>query len=185
MAEFDLVDIVRLPGLRLVSAGIVPQEDRGSDQKEQQLKVQLFFCGRRVEKSGDKILDYHQVQNFYSLIGEKILIKFKLGEEVFQRCLELGLKPGSQCDWDAVPQVWFFKDKSGASKNGIWYKPAALLKLDGKETHYHILKAANRPAMQDAFAYFNKSNNTHEANGWDSALGNLEQEINSELQGVS
>jgi hypothetical protein len=40
--------------------------------------------------------------------------------------------------------------------------------------------------MQDAFAYFGLSNDTHLANNWDgdASLGNLEKEINAELEGV-
>jgi hypothetical protein len=189
MAEFDLIDVVRLSSLRLASAGIVPPEDRGKEQAEQQLKIQLLFYGRRVEKNGDEIIVQSEIKKLHHLLGDKILIKFKVGEEVFKHCKELGMIPGSECDWDAVPQVWFYKEKNenskngGIPKNGIWYKPAALLKLDGKDISYQILQVAKskRPAMQDAFSYFNS---TASATGWDTSLDNLENQINSELSGV-
>ncbi len=185
MAEFDLMDVVRLSSLELFNAGIVPQEDKGKGQVENQLKIQLLFFGRRVEKKAQEIITQEEIKKLRPLLGEKILIKFKVGEEVFKRCQQLGLRTGSKCDWDAVPQLWVYKEANGNSRSGIWYQPAALLRLDGKDINYQILQTqSNKPAMQDAFAYFalENSNNTHAGNNWDASLGNLEQQINSELE---
>jgi hypothetical protein len=55
--------------------------------------------------------------------------------------------------------------------------------LNGKDINYQILQAKPRPEQQDAFAYFENSNNTH--NNWDASLGNLEKEINAELEGAT
>lgn len=188
MSEFDLVDVISFPKLRLARAGIVPQEERGEDKAEQQLKIQLLFYGRRVDKNGDEIIIQSEIKNLHRALGDKILIKFKVGEEVFQQFMRLGMDTGSECDWDAVPQVWFFKDKNGNSKNGIWYKPAALLKLDGKDINYQILAISKpkRAEMQDAFAYFKgKAGIPFGGVSWGNELGNLENQINAELEGAA
>lgn len=156
MAELDLDDVVRLTSLRLAAAGIVhPEESKDKDKEEQKLKIQLLFFGRRVERNATEIISSSELSNLRRLLGDKILIKFKISEEVWSKCLSLGIRPGSECDWDAVPQVWNYFDKvNQKSKFGIWYKPAALLKLDGRQVDYHILKASTRKPLQDAFNFF-------------------------------
>ena len=193
LSDFEFLDVVHLPGLELYRAGLVEEkkeEKEGQSQAEQQLKVQLFFFGRRVEKKALEIISQEEIIRARSWMGEKILIKFKVGEEVFKSCQRLGLLPGSKCDWDALPQPWMYKDKEGKPKLGVWYQPAALLKLNGRDINYQILQAqSNKPQQQDAFAYFglsNNSSNTHsEVTTWDASLGNLENQINAELEGAS
>jgi hypothetical protein len=181
LADCEFLDVVRLPGLELFRAGIVPKEEKKEQQTEQQLKIQLFFFGRRVEKKAQEIINQAEVRNLSRLLGEKVLIKFKIGEEVFKRCQQLGLLPGSKCDWDAMPQPWGYKDSQGNFKTGIWYQPAALLRLDGRDINYQILRnQSTHPQQQDAFAYFENSNSAH-TNG-DALLGDLEKEINAELE---
>jgi hypothetical protein len=184
LSDFEFLDVVRLSSLELFRADIVPKEEKKEQQQqqtEQQLKIQLFFFGRRVEKKAQEIISQGEVRDLRRLLGEKVLIKFKIGEEVFKHCQQLGLLPGSKCDWDAMPQPWFYKDAQGLPKTGIWYQPAALLKLDGRDVNYQILQNRSQQIQrQDAFAYFGNSNNTH--SNWDASLGNLEKEINAELE---
>lgn len=192
MSEFEFLDVIHLPGVELYRAGLVPKEERkeqqeGQSQFEQELKVQLFFYSRRVEKKVLEIIGQEEIKKIRPLLGEKTLVKFKVGEEVFKHCQRLGLLPGSKCDWDAIPQPWMYKDKEGRPKLGVWYQPAALLRLNGKDINYQILQAKPKPEQQDAFAYFGNSNNTHKTNSWngDTSLGNLEKEINAELEGAA
>jgi hypothetical protein len=188
LSDFEFLDVVHLPGLELFRAGLVPKEERkepqeGQYQGEQQLKVQLFFYSCRVEKKVLEIIGQEEIKKIRPLLGEKTLVKFKVGEEVFKRCQQLGLLPGSKCDWDALPQPWMYKDSQGRPKLGVWYQPAALLKLNGRDINYQILQAKSKPQQQDAFAYFGNpqnSNNTHST--WEASLGNLEKEINAELE---
>jgi hypothetical protein len=178
---FELYDIIRLPNVRLIRAGLIPKEERADDQKDQQLKIQMFFCSPRCQKGSDKIMANDQILRLHALIGEPALVKFKLPEDVFRRCMELGLEDGGLSDWEAIPQPWFFVNKSNGNKtSGVWYRPATLLRAGGKDINYHILKPAQKPQLQDAFAYFGKSSNTH--SNLDASLGDLEHQINSELE---
>jgi hypothetical protein len=183
VAEFDFIHVTRMSGVQLFKAGIIEPEKESEESKKkpsEQLKIQLLFYGRCIEKGGDKIISQVLIKELYSALGDKILAKFKVEEEVFQRLIQMGLKEGSICDWDVVTQIWNIQGKSG-----IWYRPAALIRIDGRDINYQILKnqdSAKKP-MQDAFARFGKSNHTQGT--WDAALGSLEQEINSELQGAS
>jgi hypothetical protein len=99
--------------------------------------------------------------------------------------MSLGIHPNSECEWDAIPQVWNYFDKVNQKpKFGIWYKPAALLKLDGKQVDYHILEASPHKAiMQDAFQFFDTGMGESSFN-WQNSLAGMEHEINSELQEV-
>lgn len=181
---FELYDIVHLPNLRLVRAGVIPKEERSADeQKDQQLKIQMFFCSPRVQKGSDKILANEQILNLFSLIGETALVKFKLSEDTFRRCMELGLEDGGLSDWEAIPQPWFFVNKATGNKtSGVWYRPATLLKAGGKDIHYHILKPSQKPQMQDAFLYFGNSQKSNSTHNWEASLGDLEKEIDAELE---
>jgi hypothetical protein len=184
MSEFDLDDVVRLTSLRLVVAGVV-RPDENKEKEEQKLKIQLLFCGRRVERKGTYIMDSSELQNLRRLVGDSVLIKFKVPEEVWKKCLSLGIHPNSECEWDAIPQVWNYFDKVNQKpKFGIWYKPAALLKLDGKQVDYHILEASSRKVtMQDAFQFFDTGIGESSFN-WQNSLSGMEHQINSELQEV-
>lgn len=183
MNEFDSFDVILLPSLQLMRASIVPPEDRGNEQIEQALKIQLLFCGCKISKNGDEIISQSDIKDLHRFFGDKILTKFKVGEEVFKHCRQLGLNIGSTCDWQAIPQIW---NIGGGS--GIWYRPAALLKIDGRATSYQILQLSKpkRPEMQDAFAYFgNSENSNHTHSTWGNELGNLENQINAELEGAT
>ena len=183
MNEFDSFDVILLPSLQLMSAGIVPPEDRGEEQIEQALKVQLLFCGCKIPRNGNEIISQNDIKDLHRFFGDKILTKFKVGEEVFKHCRELGLDIGSICDWQAIPQIWNIGGNSG-----IWYRPAALLKIDGRKASYQILHLGKpkRPELQDAFAYFgNSENSNHAHDNWDASLGNLENQINAELEGAA
>jgi hypothetical protein len=184
MSEFDLDDVVRLTSLRLVVAGVV-RPDENKEKEEQKLKIQLLFCGRRIERKGTYIMDSSELQNLRRLVGDSVLIKFKVPEEVWKKCLSLGIHPNSECEWDAIPQVWNYFDKVNQKpKFGIWYKPAALLKLDGRQVDYHILEASSRKVtMQDAFQFFDTGIGEASFN-WQNSLAGMEHEINSELQEV-
>jgi hypothetical protein len=184
MSEFDLDDVVRLTSLRLVVAGVV-RSDENKEKEEQKLKIQLLFCGRRVERKGAYIMDSSELQNLRRLVGDSVLIKFKVPEEVWKKCLSLGIHPNSECEWDAIPQVWNYFDKVNQKpKFGIWYKPAALLKLDGRQVDYHILEASSRKVtMQDAFQFFDTDIGESSFN-WQNSLSGMEHQINSELQEV-
>ncbi len=183
MAEFDLLDVVQLTALELHSASVVPRAELSKDtQSQQALKIQLFFFGRRVEKNAQEIISQNEIKQLRPLLGEKILIKFKVGEEVFKNCQQLGLKPGSKCDWDAMPQFW-----TSGTRGGVWYQPVALIRLDGKDINYQILKVKAQPKVNpDAFAYFDSSGNNRasSSSGWSPSLDSLENQINSELEGV-
>jgi hypothetical protein len=112
MPEFDLDDVVRLTSLRLCIAGVVqPEEVKDKDKEEQKLKIQLLFFGRRVERSNTEIISSSELSNLRRLLVDKVFIKFKVSEEVWSRCLSLGIHPNSECDWDAIPQVWSYFDK--------------------------------------------------------------------------
>lgn len=184
MNEFDSFDVINFAGLRLMRAGIVPSEERGKDQAEQALKVQLLFCGCKVSKGENEIISQSDISDLHRFFGDKILTKFKVGEEVFKHLRTLGLNTGSECDWQAIPQIWNIGGNSG-----IWYRPAALLKIDGKGANYQILKVGKpkRSEMQDAFAYFD--NDRTPSFPWspspDSELKNLESQINAELEGAA
>jgi hypothetical protein len=184
MSEFDLDDVVRLTSLRLVVAGVV-RPDENKEKEEQKLKIQLLFCGRRVERKGTYIMDSSELQNLRRLVGDSVLIKFKVPEEVWKKCLSLGIHPNSECEWDAIPQVWNYFDKVNQKpKFGIWYKPAALLRLDGRQVDYHILEASSRKVtMQDAFQFFD-TDIGESSFTWQNSLVSMEHEINSELQEV-
>lgn len=180
MAEFDLLDVVQLSALELHSASVVPRDELSKNtQSEQQLKIQLFFFGRRVEKNAQEIISQSEIKQLRPLLGEKILIKFKVGGEVFKNCQHLGLKPGSKCDWDAMPQFW-----TSGTRGGVWYQPVALIRLDGKDINYQILKAKARSGTTDAFSYFdsNGNNRANSSSGWSPSLDSLENQINSELE---
>jgi hypothetical protein len=186
MSELDLDDVVRLSSLKLAAAGIVPREERkdSNKDKEEGLKIQLLFYGWRVERAAARIISPSRLSDFHSLLGDKIFIKFKINEEVWKKCLELGIQPNSECEWDAVPQVWNYFDKpNNKTKFGIWYKPARLLRLDGKEVNYQILKPSTRPPLQNAFDLFNFKANESSFN-WQNSLSGMENQINSELQEV-
>jgi hypothetical protein len=183
---FDLLHVVRLPSLEFSHADVVPQEEKDKSKGvESQLKIQLFFFGRRVEKKALELMSQEEVKILPRSLGEQIFVRFKVSDEVFKNCHRLGLETGAICDWDAVPQPWASKNNKGEVSSGIWYLPAALLKLNGKDIDYQILQAqSNKPVKQDAFAFFGLSNNTHTNTGsnWDASLGNLEKEINAELE---
>ncbi len=189
LSDFDLLHVIRLPSLEFSHAGIVPQEEKDKAKGiESQLKIQLFFFGQRVEKKALEIIAQEEVKRIRPLLGEKVLIKFKVSEEVFKYCYRLGLRSGAKCDWIAVPQPWGFKNNKGELILGIWFMAATLLRLNGKEINYQILKnQSTQPVMQDAFAYFGFSNSTHTANSWDgdASLGDLEKEIDAELEGAA
>lgn len=184
----ELLHVVRLPSLEFSHADVVPQEEKEKNQP--QLKIQLFFFGRRVEKQALEIISQEEVKTIPRSLGEQIFVRFKVSEEVFKTCHRFGLESGVVCDWDAVPQPWASKNIKGEVSSGIWYLPAALLKIDGKDINYQFLQAQsnkNKPAKQDAFTFFGlsngKSKNTHDAVGnWDASLGSLEKEINTELE---
>jgi hypothetical protein len=184
MSGFELDDVVRLTSLRLVVAGVVrPDENKDKEKEEQKLKIQLLFCGRRIERKGTYIIDSSELQNLRALVGDSVLIKFKVPEEVWKKCLSLGIRPNSECEWDAIPQVWTYFDKVNQKpKFGIWYKPAALLKLDGRQVDYHILEASSRKViLSDAFQFFDEGSGESSFN-WQSSLAGMEHQINSELQ---
>jgi len=185
MPEFDLDDVVRLTSLRLCIAGVVqPEEVKDKDKEEQKLKIQLLFFGRRVERSNTEIISSSELSNLRRLLGDKVFIKFKVSEEVWSRCLSLGIHPDSECDWDAVPQVWSYFDKvNQKTKQGIWYKPATLLRLDDRDINYHILKPASRKQLPNAFEFFGRSGSESSFN-WQSSLAGMEHQIDSELQEV-
>jgi hypothetical protein len=181
---FDLLHVVRLASLEFSHADVVPKEEK-KEQIEQQLKIQLFFFGMRAEKKALEIMSLAEVKILPRSLGEQIFVKFKVSDEVFKRCHQLGLESGVTCDWDAVPQPWASKNSKGEISSGIWYLPATLLRLNGKDINYQILESqADKSPKQDAFAYFGLSNNTHTASNWDgdASLGNLEKEINAELE---
>jgi len=95
VSEFEFLDVIHLPGVELYRAGLVPKEERkeqqeGQSQFEQELKVQLFFYSRRVEKKVLEIIGQEEIKKIRPLLGEKTLIKFKVGEEVFKRCQRCG-----------------------------------------------------------------------------------------------
>jgi hypothetical protein len=182
---FDLLHVVRLPSLEFSHADVVPKEEKKEQQIEHQLKIQLFFFGRRVEKKALEMIPMEDAKILRRSLGEQVFVKFKISEDIFKNCHRLGLESGVVCDWDAVPQPWASKNNKGEISSGIWYLPAALLKLNGKDINYQILQAqSNKPVKQDAFAFFGLSNNTHTNTGsnWDASLGNLEKEINAELE---
>jgi len=187
MSEFDLDDVVRLTSLRLVVAGVVqPDENKDKEKEEQKLKIQLLFCGRRIERKGAYIMDSSELQNLRALVGDSVLIKFKVPEEVWKKCLSLGIHPHSECEWDAIPQVWNYFDKVNQKpKFGIWYKPAALLRLDGRQVDYHILEASSsRKVLPDAFQFFDTASSGESSFKWQNSLSGMEHQINSELQEV-
>ena len=182
--SLELLHVIRLPNLKFSHADVVPQEEKDKSKGiESQLKIQLFFFGRRVEKKVLDLISLEEIQTLPRSLGEQVFVKFKVTEEIFRRCHQLGLEDGSGAiaDWDAVPQPWASKNIKGEITSGIWFLPAALLKLNGKDINYQILKnQSNKPLRQDAFAFFGLSNNTH--NNWEASLGNLEKEINAELE---
>jgi len=172
--------------MRLFSAGDVEPEEGENDKKgsNDKLKIQLLFYGRCLKKGAAKII---KAEDIHDSLGDGVLAKLKVEEEVFAQLYRLGLREGTISDWDVIPQAWTMPGTKGI-KSGTWYQPTALISLDGREINYQILKSQNtRKPLKNSFERFKNSNNTHTAISWDgdASLGNLENQINAELEGAA
>jgi len=186
VSEFEIIHIARLTGMRLFSAGDVEPEEGENDKKgsNDKLKIQLLFYGRCLKKGAAKII---KAEDIHDSLGDGVLAKLKVEEEVFAQLYRLGLREGTISDWDVIPQAWTMPGTKGI-KSGTWYQPTALISLDGREINYQILKSQNtRKPLKNSFERFKNSNNTHTAISWDgdASLGNLENQINAELEGAA
>lgn len=185
MSDFEILHIARLTSMELFTADVVEPEaaDAGKKNPSDRLRVEMFFLGTCNQKGDDKVISGAEIKLVHSTLGNKMLAKFKLDEDVFQRLLQMGLLPGTTSDWDVIPQPWSMPGKTGP-KLGIWYQPVSLIKLNGKVINYQILKSSTtKKPRQNAFERFGGSNNTH--TNWDASLGNLERQINTELEGAA
>jgi hypothetical protein len=168
--------------MRLFSAGDVEPEEGENDKKDSndKLKIQLLFYGRCIKKGAAKII---KAEDIHDSLGDGVLAKLKVEEEVFAQLYRLGLREGTISDWDVIPQAWTMPGTKGI-KSGTWYQPTALISLDGREINYQILKSQNtRKPLKNSFERFKKSSNTHV--GWDASLENLGNQINAELEGAA
>jgi len=182
VSEFEIIHIARLTGMKLFSAGDVEPEEGENGKKgaNDKLKIQLLFYGRCIKKGQAKIF---RAENVHDSLGDGVLAKLKVEEEVFAELYRLGLREGTVSDWDVIPQAWTMPGTKGI-KSGTWYQPTALITLENREINYQILKSQNtRKPLKNSFERFEKSNHTHPS--WDASLGNLEKEINAELEGAT
>ncbi len=182
MSEFEIIHIARLTGMRLFSAGDVEPEEGENDKKgsNDKLKIQLLFYGRCIKKGAAKII---KAEDIHDSLGDGVLAKLKVEEEVFAQLYRLGLREGTISDWDVIPQAWTMPGTKGI-KSGTWYQPTALISLDGREINYQILKSQNtRKPLKNSFERFKNSSNTHVS--WDASLENLGNQINAELEGAA
>jgi hypothetical protein len=179
-------------GVELYFADVIePEVDESGNKKKpnDKLQIQLLFYASGIKKGSDKIIPLSEMKNMHGSLEDGILAKFKVEEDIFQKLMQLGLEEGTLSDWDVIPQAWsmpgkFKEGKQEPGKTGTWYQPAALIKLNGKEINYQILKSqAIKKPRQNAFERFRKSSNTHSA--WGNELGNLEHQINAELEGAT
>jgi hypothetical protein len=168
--------------MRLFSAGDVEPEEGENDKKgsNDKLKIQLLFYGRCIKKGAAKII---KAEDIHDSLGDGVLAKLKVEEEVFAQLYRLGLREGTISDWDVIPQAWTMPGTKGI-KSGTWYQPTALISLDGREINYQILKSQNtRKPLKNSFERFKNSSNTHVS--WDASLENLGNQINAELEGAA
>jgi hypothetical protein len=171
--------------MRLFSAGDVePDEgDNGKKGANDKLKIQLLFYGRCIKKGEAKIIGSEKIREVHETLGDGVLAKLKVEEEVFAELYRLGLREGTVSDWDVIPHAWTMPGAKGM-KSGTWFQPTAFIRLDNRELNYQILKSQNtRKPLKNSFERFEKSNNTHI--NWDASLGSLEKEINAELEGAA
>jgi len=185
VSDFQIIHIARLTGMRLFSAGDV-EPDEGENGKKganDKLKIQLLFYGRCIKKGAAKIIGFDQIRQIHDTLGDGVLAKLKVEEEVFAELYRLGLREGTVSDWDVIPHAWTMPGPKGI-KSGTWYQPTALVRLDSKDINHQILKNQNaRKPLKNAFERFENSSNTHST--WSGELGTLEHQINTELEGVT
>jgi len=182
VSDFQIIHIARLTDMKLFSAGDVEPEEGENDKKggNDKLKIQLLFYGKCIKKGEAKIF---RAENVHDSLGDGVLAKLKVEEDVFSELYRLGLREGTISDWDVIPQAWTMPGKTGM-KSGTWYQPTTLIRLENREINYQILKSQNtRKPLKNSFERFEKSNNTH--TNWDASMGNLKKEINAELEGAT
>jgi hypothetical protein len=185
VSEFEIIHIARLTGMRLFSAGDVEPEDGDNSKKgaNDKLKIQLLFYGRCIKKGEAKIIGSEKIQQVHETLGDGVLAKLKVEEAVFAELYRLGLREGTVSDWDVIPHAWTMPGTKGI-KSGTWFQPTAFIRLDGRDMNFQILKSQNvKKPLKNAFERFKNSNNTHSS--WSGELGNLEHQINAELEGAT
>jgi hypothetical protein len=185
VAEFEIIHIARLTGMRLFSAGDVEPEEGENGKKggTDKLKIQLLFYGRCIKKGAAKIIGSDKIEQVHETLGDGVLAKLKVEEEVFAELYRLGIREGTVSDWDVIPHAWTMPGTKGI-KSGTWYQPTALIRLNGKDINFQILKSQNaKKPLKNAFERFGNSTNTH--SNWSGEMGNLEHQINAELEGAT
>lgn len=178
----EITHITRMVNLQLHKAVIVPPEPNkdGSENPNRKPKVQMMFFGRCIKKNGDRVIQPHEAKENHSLLGEAILAKFKIEEALFAEFYRFGLVENSISDWDVIPNYYRMKpsEKQPEGNMGVWFQPVTLLKLNGKDINYPIIKVPE-DKRENAFEKYSR----HDLGALD--LGALESQINAELEGAA
>lgn len=173
----EITHITRMPNMQLHRAIIVPPPPKkdGESQSNYKEKVQLFFYGRCIKKNSDRVISEYEAKMSHAFLGDTILAKFKIEEAIFAELFRMGLIENSHSDWDVIPQ--YYHMESGDSKKndskGVWFAPATLLKLNGKDINYPIIRIPE-DKRENAFEKYSRQD-----------LGTLESQINAELEVAS
>jgi hypothetical protein len=180
--KFEFADVVTFSNVTLIKSTVVEPEDRDKST----LKVELLFSGSRLQQSDALIVSSKDLIYLSRFLGEKAFIKFKIDEQSWRRCLDLGIKVGGESTWDVSPQVWrLFDSKSKESDLGIWYRPVRLVSLGTNLIDYQIIKPSARKAKPNAFDYFSQPQSTDvDIYDWRSNLEGMDSQINRELQEI-
>jgi len=170
----EITHITRMANMQLHKAVVVPppKSKDGEPQSNYKEKIQLFFYGRCIKKNSDRVISEHEAKMSHSFLGDTILAKFKIEEAIFAELFRMGLVENSHSDWDVIPQYYIIKQKEPGKPDqaGVWFNPATLLKLNGKDVSYPIIRIPE-DKREDAFAKYSRQD-----------LGNLESQINAELE---
>jgi len=170
----EITHITRMVNLQLHRAVIVPPQPNkdGSENPNRKPKVQMMFFGRCIKKNGDRVIQPHEAKENHSLLGDVILAKFKIEEALFAELYRFGLVEKSISDWDVIPTYYRMEptEKSKEGNMGVWFAPVTLLRLNGKDINYPIIRQLE-DKREDAFAKYSRHD-----------LGALESQINAELE---
>lgn len=187
----EITHITRMVNLQLHKAVIVPPQlnKDGSENPNRKPKVQMMFFGRCIKKNGDRVIQPNDAKQNHLLLGEAILAKFKIQEDIFAELYRFGLIENSVSDWDVIPTYYKInptaEDIANGKKEGnmgVWFAPVTLLKLNGKDINYPIIKALE-DKREDAFAKYSSSSLPWQNSS--SELQSLESQINAELEGAT
>jgi hypothetical protein len=169
----EITHITRMCNVQLHRAIVVPppQKKEGESQSNYKEKVQLFFYGRCIKKNSDRVISENEAKMSHSFLGDVVLAKFKIEESIFAELFRMGLVENSNSDWDVIPTYYAIKQKDGKpDQMGVWFNPVTLLKLNGKDINYPLIRVPE-DKRENAFEKYSRHD-----------LGTLESQINAELE---